>query len=49
MPGNDIHLLGKTGRMDFVLGNKTFSVQEGDLLVWQMSTDFTDIRYSDDF
>lgn len=44
-----IHLLGKAGRMDFRLGNKTFSVQEGDLLVWQMSTDFEDIRYSDDF
>ena len=44
-----IHLLGKAGRMDFMLGNKNISVQEGDLLVWQMSTDFTDIRYSDDF
>ena len=44
-----IHLLGKAGRMDFMLGNRTFSVHEGDLLVWQMSTDFTDIRFSDDF
>lgn len=44
-----IHLLGKAGRMDFMLGNRTFSVHEGDLLVWQMSTDFKDVRYSDDF
>lgn len=44
-----VHLLGKAGRMDFSMGGKPFTVNEGDLLVWQMSTDFTDIRYSDDF
>ena len=44
-----VHLLCRAGTMTFGLGKKTFEVSTGDLLIWQMTTDFTDIRYSEDF
>ena len=44
-----VHLLCKGGRMDFALNGKPQIVQTGDLLIWQMTTDFDDISYSDDF
>ena len=44
-----VHLLCKSGRMDFTLNGKPVAVQAGDLLIWQMTTDFDDIIYSDDF
>ena len=44
-----VHLLCKAGRMDFDLNGKPQTVQTGDLLIWQMTTGFDDITYSDDF
>ena len=44
-----IHLLCKGGRMDFTLNGKSQTVQAGDLLIWQMTTEFEGIKYSDDF
>lgn len=44
-----VHLLCKSGRMNFTLNGKQQVVQTGDLLIWQMTTDFDDIGYSDDF
>ena len=44
-----VHLLCKSGRMNFTLNGKPQAVQAGDLLIWQMTTDFDDISYSDDF
>ena len=44
-----VHLLCKGGRMDCALNGKPQIVQTGDLLIWQMTTDFDDITYSDDF
>ena len=47
--GYHVHLLCRTGRMDFHLNGKPQSVQKGDLLIWQMTTEFDNITYSDDF
>ena len=44
-----IHLLCRGGRMDFLLGNRPQTVQAGDLLIWQMTTDFAELSYSEDF
>ena len=44
-----IHLLCKGGRMSFSCGHKPFDVTAGDFLIWQMTTEFTDIAYSQDF
>ena len=44
-----VHLLCRGGEMDFLLGDKPQAVRAGDLLIWQMTTEFTDIRYSEDF
>ena len=44
-----VHLLCKSGRMDFTLSGKPQAVQTGDLLIWQMTTEFDDITYSEDF
>ena len=44
-----VHLLCKAGRMDFTLNGKPQAIQAGDLLIWQMTTDFEGITYSDDF
>lgn len=44
-----VHLLCRGGRMAFSLGSRPQTVQAGDLLIWQMTTDFADIRYSEDF
>ena len=44
-----IHLLCKEGKMSFFCGRKPFEVAAGDFLIWQMTTDFTDISYSEDF
>ena len=44
-----VHLLCKSGRMDFTLNGKPQAVQAEDLLIWQMTTEFDDITYSDDF
>ena len=44
-----VHLLCRGGRMDFSLNGKLQKVEAGDLLIWQMTTDFTDITYTEDF
>ena len=44
-----VHLLCRGGRMDFALNGKAQKVEVGDLLIWQMTTDFTDIAYTEDF
>ena len=44
-----IHLLCKSGTMSFLCNHKSFDVTTGDFLIWQMTTEFTDISYSDDF
>ena len=44
-----IHLLCKGGKMSFFCGHKPFEVTAGDFLVWQMTTGFSDISYSEDF
>ena len=44
-----IHLLCKGGKMFFFCGHKSFEVTAGDFLIWQMTTEFTEISYSEDF
>ena len=44
-----IHLLCKGGRMSFFCSHKSFNIKAGDFLIWQMTTEFTDILYSEDF
>ena len=44
-----IHLLCHGGEMSFTLGTTRLTVHEGDLLIWQMTTDFDDIACSEDF
>ncbi|MBR0111221.1 MAG: AraC family transcriptional regulator [Bacteroidales bacterium] len=44
-----IHLLCKSGKMSFFCGGKAFKATAGDFLIWQMTTEFADISYSDDF
>lgn len=44
-----IHLLCHGGWMSFALGTKRHTVREGDLLIWQMTTDFDGIACSEDF
>ena len=44
-----IHLLCKGGKMSFFCGHKLFEVTAGDFLIWQMTTEFADISYSEDF
>lgn len=44
-----IHLLCKGGKMSFFCGHKPFEVIAGDFLIWQMTTEFADILYSEDF
>ena len=44
-----IYLLCHGGEMTFTLGTKRHIFKEGDLLIWQMTTDFDEISYTDDF
>lgn len=44
-----IHLLCHGGEMSFTLGTIRHIFKEGDLLIWQMTTDFDEISYTDDF
>ena len=44
-----IHLLCKGGTMSFFCNGKPFVASPGDFLIWQMTTQFTDIIYSQDF
>ncbi len=44
-----VHLLCRGGRMSFFCNRKPFEVTEGCLLIWQMTTEFTDISCSEDF
>ena len=44
-----IHLLCKGGKMSFFCGHKLFEVTAGEFLIWQMTTGFADISYSEDF
>lgn len=44
-----IHLLCHGGEMSFRLGSKRHAVHDGDLLIWQMTTDFDEIALSEDF
>ena len=44
-----VHLLCKGGKMSFVCNGKPFTVLAGDLLIWQMTTDFSDPLYTEDF
>ena len=44
-----IHLLCHGGEMSFTLVAKRHIVREGDLLIWQMTTDFDEIVCSEDF
>lgn len=44
-----VHLLCKGGKMSFLCNGKLFDVAAGDLLIWQMTTEFSDIFCSEDF
>jgi AraC-like DNA-binding protein len=44
-----IHLLCKGGKMSFGCNSRQFEVTAGCLLIWQMTTEFTDISCSEDF
>ena len=39
----------REGRCFFFCGHKSFEVTAGDFLIWQMTTEFTEISYSEDF
>lgn len=44
-----VHLLCKGGKMTFGCNSRQFEVTAGCLLIWQMTTEFTDISCSEDF
>ena len=44
-----IHLLCRGGEMTFLLGERPQKVSAGDLLIWQMTNEFTGIALSEDF
>ena len=44
-----ILLLCKGGEMTFICNRNTFTVQTGDFLIWQMTTEFSDIVCTEDF
>ena len=44
-----IHLLCRGGGMSFTMGGRTQVVRSGDLLIWQMTNEFTEITRSEDF
>ena len=44
-----IHLLCRGGEMSFILRGTKHAVRSGDLLIWQMTTDFDGIACSEDF
>lgn len=44
-----VHLLCKKGSMTFLCGGRPCMAQPGDLLIWQMTTEFVDCRYSENF
>ncbi len=44
-----IHLFCKGGTLSFFCNHKSFEVTAGCLLIWQMTTEFTDITCSEDF
>ncbi len=48
-PDYHVHLLCKGGKMSFFCNNKPFEVTADCLLIWQMTTEFTDISSSEDF
>ena len=44
-----IHLLCRVGEMTFLLGDRPQKVSAGDLLIWQMTNEFTDLAFTEDF
>ena len=44
-----IHLLCRGGEMTFLLGDRPHKVSAGDLLIWQMTSEFSDLAFTEDF
>lgn len=44
-----VHLLCNGGEAQFRFNERTFYIKAGDLVIWQMSSEIYDIKYSDDF
>ena len=43
------HILCRSGQMNFAAVGKEFTAGPGDLVIWQMTTAISDVRYSEDF
>lgn len=44
-----VHILCLGGRMDFNLNGKPHVAENGDLVIWQMSSEVSEVRYAPDF
>ena len=44
-----IHILCRTGKVQFSLSSRTFTITEGDFSAWTIDSEVTDVLYSPDF